>query len=162
MNAAKAIEWAVASTLHAFADLGPDTTVRPWQSIGADGYWDKNKDRDFPVVDVRCSSPSELLPERTRYLDCTILCGTKAQDDKDHSVLSALYGECERVALALYDQACPGDGGAEYTHFEAALGDQGGAGISIGGITLGDGVAPEAGGAVNMLGITLRFDYARL
>ena len=53
MNTPKAIELALATMIHQYAEIGQGTLVRPWQSLGIEGAFDPKSDRTCPCVDIR-------------------------------------------------------------------------------------------------------------
>ena len=163
MNAAKAIEIAFAEVVRKHATLGEDVLIRPWQSLERDGSWDKTKDRDFPVVDIRCAPPKWVQTQVTFSADCALLAGTKLDDDKSHAVISDLYEALQSVLDRLYAQvqmATPT--GDEWTTFSASLAENLPTTVfHFGGLTYGDVQAPWNDRGVNMIGITMVVHYAR-
>lgn len=160
MNVPRAIELAFAQLLRARAALGEKTVVRAWQSLANDAAWDSNKDRSFPIVDVRCSPPRTDTDEGLFICECALLCGTKTDDDKSHAAVAAIYGEVQAVADSLYSQFRNAEA-AELAEFKAVLTADLGAAFHFGGLTWGDGMAPYDDGGVNMIGLAMRVHYSR-
>jgi len=104
VNVARAIELAYAQTLREYAELGAGCAVRAWQSLRNDPTWDVEKDRTFPMVDVRVSAPRFDDNAHTMYCEAAVLCGTKTDDDIDHAAIQSLYGAVQGVCDLLYAQ----------------------------------------------------------
>ena len=68
MNVPKAIEQAMATSIRSNVELGAGVTIRTWQSLRYDNSWTENKDRVFPMLDIRCSAPS--MGENEIALSC--------------------------------------------------------------------------------------------
>lgn len=160
MNPPRAIELALAGVLRQYAELSAGTAVRAWQSLRSDPGWDEEKDRTFPLVDVRCAPPTFDDNERTMYCECAVLCATKTDDDKDHAVVSSIYGEVQRVLDLLYSQFI-GTAGEEYAAFSDALAAEAGDGFNLGGLSWGTPAAPYDDGGINMIGISIRVHFSR-
>lgn len=161
MNVARAVEIAVAGVLRQFAQLGAGVTVRAWQSLPTDGSWTKESDRRFPLVDVRCSPPKTDENERTFYVECSVLCATKVDDDRNHAFVSEMYGEVQRVLDAMFSQYW-NTAGDELNAFNAALTGELGTNFNgAQGLTWGDGVAPYLEQGANVIGVAVRVHYSR-
>lgn len=160
MNTAAAIEIAVAAVLRQYAELSAGTAVRAWQSLRMDSGWNEEKDRTFPLVDVRCTPPAFDDNERTMYCECAVLCGTKTDDDKDHAIVSSIYGEVQRVLDAVYSQFINTPGN-EYNAFTSTVGVILDDGINLGGLSWGTPLAPYDDGGVNMIGVSIRVHFSR-
>lgn len=167
MNIAKALEIAFAHVIRAYGEIGAGVTIRCWQTLRADGSWNAAKDRDFPVIDVRCSPPApDESAESTAIAECAVLCGTKAADDKDHAAISALYAGTQDAMDRLYAGFRGNATHAPvYAAFLAKLTDAMGATdaalFSFGGLTFGGGTAPYDDDGVNMIGLTMRVHFSR-
>ena len=163
MNMAKAIELAMAETIRKYAQMGEDVTFRAWRSLEADGSWKENPDRKFPMIDVRCSVPKTDDNESTRQVECAILMGTNADDDKSHAFISnmedAVQGVCDTLFLQFRSGVFTGD---EIAYFLArVVAETSADAFQFGGLTFGDGLAPADDGGINMIGITLIVHYGR-
>ena len=163
MNIAKAIEQALANTIRAYGALSPDILVRAWQSLKLSPKWDENKDRYFPMVDVRCGPYRTDPNQATMSNDCAILCGSIASDDVSHEVISKLYDDVQTVIDRMYAQFRTGATGPELTFFNAEMTrivgnpDH----FTFGGLTIGEPRPPSDDSGVNMIGITLSVHYSR-
>lgn len=161
MNVPKAIELAFAASFRTYAELGEGVTIRAWQSLAVDGSWDAAKDRAFPVVAITCGTPRYNDDQCTLYCDCIILCGTKTDDDLDHSKWAALYGSVQEVADRLFAQF-KGTSGEELDAFKAAVQAECGAAFNgVAGLQFVDGMDPQDFDGINMGGIVVRVHYSR-
>ena len=161
MNIPKAVERSIASMLRNHAELGADVVLRCWQSLDADSLWDKDEDRKFPMIDIRCSAPRSD-DKRNCYVVCSVLCGTKADDDRNHAVISALYGSVQTVLDGIHGGYKDIVGNTYRTEFEALISDELGTGVSsLGGFDFEDSQPPYDDGGVNMIGIGVRVSYGR-
>jgi hypothetical protein len=163
MNVAKAIELAFADLIRK-QELGAGVHVRAWQSLRADTTWDVTKDREFPAVDIRTAPQQfDMDAGSTMFCETAILCGTVADDDRDHAAVSALYEAVQGACDALYADFRGGTG-TLLTAFVAAitlaLGSEG-VKFSFGGLTFGGSMAPYDEGGSNMLGLTMRVHFSR-
>ena len=163
MNTTKAIELAMSETIRKYAQLGEAVTIRAWQSLEADGSWEENKDRTFPMIDVRCSPPKTDDNESTQQVECAILFGTKTDDDKSHAFVSAMYEAGQGVCDTLFSQFRSGVfTGDEIAYFLAkVVAETSSDAFQFGGFTFGDGLSPADDGGVNMIGITLIVHFGR-
>jgi len=165
MNVSKAIEQAVSELLRDEAELGAGVTVRAWQSLAQDPNWKAEPDKAFPLIDVRCSAPAVDQAQSTLAVTCGILCATKTQDDKDHAIVSAMYGEVERVIFALFSAFRRGDDEDEvYSAFLAriiALVDNASA-FSFGGFQIGEASPPSDDNGASIIGMSLIVNYSWL
>jgi hypothetical protein len=170
MNIPKAIEQAFAAGIRKRGgELGACVVIRCWQSLADDASWKRPVDRQFPMLDIRCTPPESDDVQRTMISDCSLLCATKTDDDKDHSAVSALYGAVQDYCDRLFAGA-GGDSGAEaiYTEFNAELAAriaeqefEATGTATVGGITFGPPLAPYDDDGVNMIGIVVRVHYSR-
>lgn len=160
MNVSKAIEIAVSEALRTNAELGQSATIRAWQALTRDNSWDPDKDRTFPMVDVRCGPPQTDNNQATCFCECSIVMATMTDDDRGHEQISALYGEVQGVIDSLFSQF-RAQSGTVYTAFSAALTDELGATFSLGGLTFGAGLDPADDAGANVIGITLVVHYSR-
>lgn len=161
MNVSRAIEMAFAQLFRDRAELGATCAVRAWQSLRSDGGWDEERDRTFPLVDVRCAAPRFDANARTMYCEAQILCATKTDDDKDHAAVSALYDGVQSVCDSLYSQFLSGTDGEELAAFKATATAELGAGFHFGGFTFGDGLSPADNAGANVIGIAMRVHFSR-
>ena len=163
MNTTKAIELAMAETLRKYAQMGAATTIRAWQSLESDGSWDEKTDREYPMIDVRCSAPKTDDNESTLQVECRILMGTKTDDDKNHAFISNMYEDVQDVCDTLFSQFRSGAvTGEEIAYFLArVLAETNADAFQFGGLTFGDGLAPADDGGINMIGITMIVHYGR-
>lgn len=170
MNIPKAIEQAFAAGIRKRGgELGAGVVIRCWQSLSDDASWKRPVDRQFPMLDIRCSPPESDDVQRTMISDCSLLCATKTDDDKEHSAVSALYGAVQDYCDRLFAGA-GGDSGAEaiYTEFNAELAAriaeqefEATGTATVGGITFGPPLEPYDDDGVNMIGIVVRVHYSR-
>lgn len=167
MNPGKAIEIALAQSIRDNAEIGSSVIIRCWQSLRADGSWTPLKDRDFPVIDIRCQPqmPDESA-ESTAICECAILCGTKVDDDKDHALVSSLYESVQGAIDKLFSGFRGNTTNAPiYTTFSAkveeVLGTTDAALFAIGGLTMGAPTAPFNDESVNMIGLAVRVHFSR-
>jgi hypothetical protein len=173
MNVPKAIELAMAETIRKYAEMGEGVTIRAWQSLASDGSWKKDPDRTFPMIDVRCGPPKTDDNQSTRSVECSILMGTKTDDDKDHAFISDMYeavqGVCDDLFSQFRTETTNVYTGAEISYFLAGVKNDpnGGAerasaaSFEFGGFTFGDGLSPADDGGINMIGITLVIHFGR-
>ena len=169
MNTPKAIELAFAELVRRHAELGKDTLIRAWQSLAVDGSWEETKDRDFPLVDIRCAPPRTEQTQSTMAVDAALLCGTKGDDDRDHAIISALYEAVESVCNRLFAQFMTLAGTApnqaehpELFTFLAKLDELlSPASFHFGGLAFGTPQPPFNENGVQMIGITMVVHYGR-
>jgi hypothetical protein len=167
MNITKAIELAMAEVIREYAEMGEDVLIRPWQSLAADGSWKVDPDRKFPMIDVRCGPPKTDDNESTLAVECSILMGTKTDDDKDHAFISAMYEAVQGVCDNLFSQfrTTPGStytADTEIADFLASVvASATAAKFNFGGFTFGEGLAPADDAGINMIGITVVVHYSR-
>ena len=159
MNVPKSIEIALAGMIRG-AELGSDTVVRAWQAMQLDGSWDRNKDREFPMVDVRFSPERVDANQATLVCDGSILCATLAVDDKSHAAVSAMYEAVHGVLRGIFLSFINGTG-ADYATFTAAVEAADPGAINIGGVTFSEPTPPYDDGGANMIGIgfAVHFSY---
>lgn len=163
MNVPKAIELAMAETIRANAEMGENVTIRAWQSLASDGSWKKNPDRSFPMIDVRCSPPQTDDNQSTLRVQCSILMGTKTDDDKSHAFVSDMYEAVQKVCDDMFKVFRSGTLTTEpFNTFQARVVTEAGAdNFQFGGLTFGEGLAPADDDGINMIGITLIVHYGR-
>ena len=166
MNTTKAIELAMAETLRKYVEMGAAVVVRAWQSLESDGSWDEKTDREFPLIDVRCSPPGHDDNESTLQVQCAILMGTKTDDDKNHAFVSNMYEDVQGVCDTLFAQyktrVFTGDDKEELAYFLArVVAETSTDAFQFGGLTFGDGLAPADDNGINMIGITMIVHYGR-
>ena len=163
MNEAKGIEIALYNVLRQYAKLGAATTVRAWQSLRTDSKWSEEKDRSFPVVDIRCSPPRTNADQHTMSSNVSIQIGTQAEEDRDHAIVSKLYGEVKAVLDSLMKQFFTSEA-EELTLFKTTLASEIGSDFSFGGVEFGDPQEPfdDAGYLILSVGFVVhhsRTDY---
>jgi hypothetical protein len=162
VNVPKAFERAFAAVIRTYAELGESVTVRCWQSLADEnGGWSEEKDRSMPFVDIRSSTPQFDDNERTQFCETTVLCGTKVDDDKDHAVVSALYGAVQGALDALMEQDFKHVDGDELSRFKDVLIGDLGSDFHFGGFKGFAGAPPYDDGGVSILGCGFRVDYSR-
>lgn len=164
MNEAKAIEIALYTVLRKYAKLGGDTTIRVWQSLRTDSKWDEEKDRSFPLIDIRCAPPRSNSDQYTMGSEATIQTMTSAEEDRDHAVVSGLYGEVKKVLDSLMGQFLTGNDGDELTLFKATLTKEAGECFEFGGVSFGEPREPfdDSGYLIMTVGFLIhhsRTDY---
>ena len=161
MNESKEIEIAFAKTARKFCQLGDGVNVRPWQALNWEGNWTEERDLAFPIVALTCGVPRFDPEQCTMYCDLFILCGTYADDDKNHDGISALFGQLHALCYSLSIQA-RAQTGTEFDHFKNLLAPACGTGFNgVGGITYSDGSDPTDDGGANTMGLVMRVHYSR-
>jgi hypothetical protein len=167
MNTTKAIELAMAETIREYAEIGEDVTVRAWQSLESDGSWKENPDRTFPMIDVRCGPPKTDDNQSALQVECSILMGTKTDDDKSHALISEMYEAVQGVCDNLFSQFRTTTGSTYtadteiYDFLASVVANTSADAFQFGGFTFGDGLAPADDAGINMIGITLIVHYGR-
>jgi len=160
MNVPQTLEIVIAEAMRG-AELGSETVVRPWQAMMRDGSWDKDVDREFPCLDIR------FAPERTDDNQVTLVsegeirCCTKATDDKDHAVVSAMYEAAHGILRGIFRDFIDATGSA-YTDFTAAIAAADPGAINVGGVSFAYPLPPSTEDGINMIGIgfAVHFSYA--
>lgn len=161
MNVPKAIEIAIATLLREFGNLPDGVTIRAWQTLPHDKTWKADTDRTFPMIDVRCSPATTDDNQATLQAGCAVLCGTKADDDRAHELVSVIYEAAQGVLDRLFSQFRTSSG-SELSRFLALMQANAGANaFQFGGFTFGDAMAPFDQSGVNMIGTTLTVHYGR-
>jgi len=162
VNIAKAIEKAIATVIRDHADLPPGVTIRCWQTLRHDATWNETEDRTFPMIEIRAAPPQTDDNQSTLSVQTAIIIGTQNQDDKDHAVVSDIYGQAQEAIDAMFASFRSGTSNAHFVTFTNAMQEASDAGqFNFGGVTLGSPLAPfEERGAV-MLGINLITHYSR-
>jgi len=167
MNVSKAIELAMAETIRKYAEMGEDVTIRAWQSLASDGSWLEHPDRVFPMIDVRCGPPRTDDNQSTLAVECSILMGTKTDDDKDHAFISAMYEAVQGVCDNMFSQFRTTAGSTYtadtelYDFLDRVVTEAGASAFEFGGLTFGDGLSPADDGGINMIGITMVIHFGR-
>jgi hypothetical protein len=162
MNVAKAFEIALAVTIRQFADIGGATVIRCWQSLREDGLWNKDGvDRVMPAILIRAT------PQRTREDQVTLECDavieiqTDSAADKDHAVISQIYGGVQGVLDAIMAQWKAGTG-EEYAVFNEAMNETLDDTVySFGGMSFGEGIAPYDDDGMNAIGVGVTLHFGR-
>lgn len=160
MNVPKAIEMALAGTIRKYAEIGEGVTIRPWQSLAADGSWRSDTDRVFPMIDVRCAPPKTDDNQAALACECAVLLGTKTDADKNHLIISALYGAVQGLCNSMFAQFRNSTADGSLDYFNAAVLAEASC-YGFGGLTFGEGLAPADDAGINMIGIALNVHYSR-
>jgi hypothetical protein len=165
MTAAKACEIAIADTLRAFCEVGPDTVIRAWQSLRNDPAWEQddatNSDRVLPCIDVRCAAPSYDASQRTMSVVAEIVITTDAARDTDHARISGIYEAVQATIDAMFDSAIEGNHtDDEIAAFLASLATNAPL-LTFGGISLPDGNTPTDFDGDLEIGIGVRIHLSR-
>jgi len=160
VNIPQTLEIVIAEAMRG-AELGSETVVRPWQAMMRDGSWDKVVDREFPCLDIRFAPEKVQDDQVTLVCEGSILCCSKAADDKDHAVVSAMYEAAHGVLRGIF-LAFINNTGTDYTNFTAAIAAADPGAINVGGVTFSDPTPPYDDGGINMIGIgfAVHFSYA--
>jgi len=161
MNPPKIIEQALATIIRNRGQIGAGVAIRCWQSLRFGGGWDAEKDFTLPLIDIRCGPPSSDEVERTSTVEASVICATKADDDRDHAQIAALYEATQGVLDDLYAQTFASGSTPVYDEFDAALTAGLGTGFHLGGIAFTDGLRPGEENGANVIGIGLRVSYSR-
>lgn len=156
----------MAETIRKYAEMGEDVTIRAWQSLASDGSWLENPDRVFPMIDVRCGPPKTDDNQSTLQVECSILMGTKTDDDKSHAFVSDMYeavqGVCDKLFSQFRSETTATYTGAEISYFLDRVETEAGSDyFEFGGLTFGDGLSPADDGGINMIGITMVIHFGR-
>jgi len=168
MNVSKAVELAMAEIIRKYAEMGEEVMIRAWQSLASDGSWKIDPDRKFPMIDVRCGPPKTDDNQSTLAVECSILMGTKTDDDKDHMFISAMYEAVQGVCDKIFSQFrttswATYTADTEISDFLASvIANTTAAKFNFGGFTFGEGLAPADDSGINMIGITMVIHYSRL
>ena len=165
MNAAKAIELCYARTMRKYAELGEGVVIRPWQSLRDDEWHtdDAKGDRRFPCLDIRCSPPADR-EDAGIFFDtpCFMTCAHKADADKDHALISAMFEEVERVALLLFaqwwNQSLVDN---QFAYWAGQWTKELGATFSLGGITNGEPQQPAEEDNLLTIGLSQIVAFSR-
>ena len=161
MNAAAAIELGLSAVIRAYGEIGAGVAVRPFQTPIDESLINRDGEKYWPCVDVRCDPPSPSPDTETAQVcTATILCGTYCSNDKQNKVLKQLYAGVQSAMDELWIQSRPGNTGDLLTLFEAITGAEEPA-MRIAGIKVTGGQAPYVNGLVNMIGIMVQVDYSR-
>lgn len=161
MNVAKAVEKAIAAVLRNYAELGADVVVRTYRALDFDGSWDATKDRQFPLVDVRCAYPVVTEGQCTTYAECAIRYATKTDDDPKHAVFCELEDAVVAAIERMFNQFRTKTDGDEMTQFKADLAADLGGNFEYSGLTWGEGGEPSSGDGINMGTVKIRVNYVR-
>lgn len=160
MNVPKAIETAVATMIRSYAEIGAEAVIRPFQALNWDGSWDAEKDREFPVFDIRFAPERTDESQMTFVSEGTILIGTYVHDDKDHRHISDYYGEVHTVLREIFQGFLGNADTAKYDEFKSLIETEIGGTFGIGGITFGEPLAPYDDGNANMIGIGFNIHFS--
>lgn len=160
MNVPKHVELAVYRMLRSHAPVGSGVSYRPWRSLKDTGTRGKGLDRSFPCIDIRSSPANFDTNYRTQYVDCSILMGTKVEDDIDHEFISSMESAVVEVCDALLSQFIQA-GGSILDEFRSYLVGSLGSDFSLGGIEYGSPTSPHDRGGYNIVGVSLKISYGR-
>jgi len=163
MNAVKAIEKAIAATLRAHAELGPDTWLRCCQSQRED--WETRgaiAARHFPQVYLVASPEHTESEGTTLATPISIDVCTLADDDPDCSIRADMYDAVRTIIDGIYDYSYnPENGNAEYYNtFIASLGEYLPA-ANYGGMTMDDSTPPFEVDGVQVMTFTISIAWSR-
>lgn len=162
MNIPKAVELGFADIIRD-AEIGEGVVIRAWQSLSADGSWSETPDREFPMIDIRCSPPRSDDNQATLNVECAITMATKTDDDKDHLFISNMYDAVQEVCNNLFKAFRTGSKTDEplATFLAAIQNEVASAEFDFGGLTFGEGVAPFDDNGANAIGINMVVHYSR-
>lgn len=166
MNVSAVLEYAIAQTLRAYADVGPDTVIRVWQNLRSDPAWRDSAegDRALPCIDIRCTPPQLDENEVGLTVSAQIECRTKTEDDRDHAEISKIFDATQTHLDALFDQFRDHSEGAvkdELESFNQIFTDELASAIHIGNLTFGDSSAPYDDDGQNVIAVNFVLHYAR-
>ena len=163
MNVPKAIELAMSKVIRQYAEIGEGVTIRAWQSLAADGSWDPEKDRTFPLIDIRCGPSQTDENQSTLMVECSVIMATNTDDDKDHAFISAMYEAVQELCDTLFSQFRSDDEDeSPLSDFLALVTEETGAGaFGFGGFTFGQGMPPADDAGLNMIGLTMVVHYSK-
>jgi len=157
MTISRAIELAMAEVLRAYTNIGEGAVIRAWQSLTDDQVIAIDGQKEFPMVDIRCSPPA-TDDQVTRYCDVQLLCGTYNEDDKNHSKVADLY-EAVQTALDLLHDQFFGTAGDAYNLFVTNMAELA-EDFTLGGFTFAGSEPPYEDGAVNLIAVNIRVHYS--
>jgi len=170
VNAAKAIELALASIVRTYCQLGGKVRVIPWQTPASDSNVDPNKAEDgadarpltarFPCIDIRATPPvNDEGNPYTYFCDVALLCCNTAPDDADHATISGLFGEVQELCEKLREQQL-GTEGAELAALKASIATTEPS-MTIANVRFVGGTTPFEDADMLFIGTTMRVDYVR-
>lgn len=161
MNDAKSIELAFAETIRQFAQIGSETKMRVFQSMDFEGDLDTSQGRSFPALVVSGSPPQPDDNQSTMFCDISLICATKVDDDRNHSYISDMYGEVQKLMNKIYSQFRYGTG-EEYYFLNDRILEHSTGEINLPvSLTWGDSLAPAEDQGLNVIGIGVRVHYGR-
>jgi len=158
MNIPQAVERAFADLIRGY-DIGGKTIIRCWHGLKNDYRWKADNDKTYPLIDVRIAPPKMTVEDNTLVASCAIVVQTLVEDDEDHMKISGYEQAVQEALDDLFSQfrAQTGD---KWTAFQASIiADC--AGVSIGGLTFGDGLPPYDDDGVNAVGMSMDVHYSR-
>ena len=162
MNVPKAIELAFAKVIRNYAEMGAGVVLRPWQSLNYDGSWDEEKDRTFPLIDIRCGPGQTDDNQRTLFAECSIICATDNDDDKGHTFISDMYEAVQTVLDGMFSQFIAGTQSTSVlAEFLAEIQTVTGTGFIFGGLEFESPLPPADDAGSNVIGITMKVSYSR-
>jgi len=162
MNAAKAIELAVAEVLRGCATLGQGCELRAWQSL-PESVAVRDYKRRFPCVDLRASPQAADDNAETLTSLVSIMCATQQDDDKTHAVISELYDQVQGAIDRLVTQQHNGTTATETNEiglFTTSLAANM-ATLALGGFTFADGFGPVDDDGLCIVGFTFTVHFSR-
>ena len=158
MNIPLTIEQAAAGLVLNHSALNPMPRVRCFQNPRFDPSWTPGKDRDLPIVDIRCSP---FVPDdngKTGAAMLRIAGATDADDDQDRTDLARIFVAVQDVFDRLFSQwSGRVAAGAELTAWAAAMTSP----ISSYGLSFGAPLDPEEDQGTASIGITLNVHIGR-
>lgn len=164
MNAAKAIEIAIAHTLRTHAAMGADTAMRPFQTLRWDTRWnldDENSDRRTPCADIRCSPSIIVEGDLTYTTTVSVEFITTTEQDRDHARLSAIFEagyQCLRQLL-IDAATLPVPTSGPFATFTAKIAELDAA-IAIAGFVNTQPTAPSSADGLNSIGLSFEVRHS--
>lgn len=167
MNIPRDIERTIRDILANSDNLPLGARVVAWQTPAETEGWDKpdspawspELDRMFPSIDVRCTPPGTENDDQTALVcDVAILAATKAADDRNRAVISAMYAFIQEwvdsVAFGRYAGRGTAfeDLGEALARYEPRL--------ILGGVTLGTPTPPAESASLYLLGVEIRIHFS--
>lgn len=163
MNVPRAIELALYAGLRKTAQVGGNTVIRCWQNLSTDPQWKKESDRKYPSITLLAQPPVNDTDGGEAFrVTVSLLCATHAADDRDHTAVSAMYGEVQAYVDKLLGQFRGRVEGEEFIDFAAAVQAECGEDFDgIGGLLMADGIAQYTEDKAYIMGPSLVIAYSR-
>jgi len=166
VNVARDIERVIRDALAQNGNLPKGVRVIAWQTPDETAGWDHpdspawsgEDDRRFPLIEVSCTPPaSDEKDETALTCEVSILCATKAGDDRDRKILRAMYevaqDYADGIAAAWYEERPEA-----FDAFAEAL-ERLEPRVRVGGATAGTPAPPAEGGGLYMLGAAVQIHF---